>query len=203
MAQTLMIYDGTTGETAPGLRTGGIPLVPVGFSWPRCATCEGAMQFLAQLPVDDGTVAVFICANDPGLCEEWDPFDGGNRAYLFPSGTSGGLVPATVLAEGETQLGAVSAVKTVTVEEDTYDDARSAYAELCGRGRAVLGSLGGEPDWYYADRAPDCPECEKPMAFVAHLEEGNETATAANYGGGLGYVLTCAPCTWAVFLTQS
>ncbi|CAM5227993.1 hypothetical protein SMICM304S_11176 [Streptomyces microflavus] len=185
MPQTLMIYDGTTGETAPGLRTGGIPLVPVGFLGP-VRHLRGRDAVPGELPVDEGTVAVFICANDPGLCEEWDPFDGGNRAYLFPSAVSGGLVPATVPAEGETRLGAVSAVKTVTVEEDTYDDARSAYAELCGRGRAVLGSLGGEPDWYYADRVPNCPECEKPMAFVAHLEEGNETATAANYGAASG-----------------
>ncbi len=196
-----MIYDGTTSETAAGPRTGGVPLVPVGFTWPECGTCEGAMQFLAHLPRDHGVVSVFKCANDPGQCEEWEAFDGGNRAYLFPHD---GLVPATVPTEGETRLGAVSAIRTETVDEAAgYDSARQTYATRCGRGRAVLGSLGGEPSWYYEEQRPNCQGCGQAMEFVAHLEEGNDSATAANLGGGLGYVLTCTPCAEAVFLIQS
>ncbi|MDX6328614.1 MAG: hypothetical protein QOI83_997, partial [Streptomycetaceae bacterium] len=44
------------------------------------------MQFLAQLPLDDGrgVLAVFVCQNDPGMCEDWDPVAGGNRALVFP-----------------------------------------------------------------------------------------------------------------------
>ncbi|CAO0831171.1 hypothetical protein SMICM17S_13148 [Streptomyces microflavus] len=66
----------------------------------------------------------------------------------------------------------------------------------------MLGSLGGEPDWYYADRVPNCPECEKPMAFVAHLEEGERDGHGRQLRGRPRVLcLTCAPCTWAVFLT--
>ncbi|MFD7546108.1 hypothetical protein [Streptomyces sp. NPDC059816] len=47
-----------------------------------------------------------------------------------------------------------------------------------------------------------CPRCARRMDFTAHLEEGYERRTAADFGGGLGYVPTCAPCTRAVFLTR-
>ncbi|MEE1739530.1 hypothetical protein [Streptomyces sp. BE147] len=200
MAQTLMIYNGTTDETADEPRTGGIPLVPADFSWPHCDTCDGAMKFLAHLPVEQGVVSVFQCENDPGLCEEWEAFEGGNRAFLFPRE---GLVPAAVPAEGETLLGAVSAIRLETVDEDTYNDAREQYRLRSGRGRLVLGSLGGEADWFYEDQWPACPGCGQLMTFVAHLEEGNDSATAANFGGGCGYVLVCDPCRSAAFLTQS
>ncbi|MFD5556184.1 hypothetical protein ACFWIA_20375 [Streptomyces sp. NPDC127068] len=199
MAHTLMVYDGTTDATSAGPRTGGIPLAPADFAWPRCDTCRGAMQFLAHLPFDDAVVAVFSCANEPGQCAQWEAFEGGNRAFLFPPD---GLVPATVPEAGETRLGAVTAIRTEVVDEDAYDDARGVYGARVGRGRAVLGSWGGEPDWYDPDGWPSCPQCARRMDFVAHLEEGYEHRTAANFGGGLGYVLTCAPCTRAVFLTQ-
>jgi hypothetical protein len=47
------------------------------------------MQFLAQVMLGDlgqegrqGVLSVFICQNDPGLCEEWDPAAGGNQALV-------------------------------------------------------------------------------------------------------------------------
>ncbi|MEU1623022.1 hypothetical protein ABZ479_37720 [Streptomyces sp. NPDC005722] len=68
-----LIDGGATAPDAPVLRTGGVPLVPEGFPWPLCRTCGGALQFLAHLPSGDGAVAVFLCQNDPGMCEDWDP----------------------------------------------------------------------------------------------------------------------------------
>jgi hypothetical protein len=65
------------------------------------------MQFLAHLPLDIGVVAVFFCQNDPGMCDDWDATAGANRAYLF----AGELTPATVPAESETLLGAVTALR--------------------------------------------------------------------------------------------
>jgi hypothetical protein len=103
----LLIDDGVTAPDAPVLRTGGVPLVPSGFSWPTCAECEGTMQFLAHVPADGGVVAVFFCQNDPGMCDDWDAVSGGNRAYLF----TGDLAAAYVPAEGETQLAAVTALR--------------------------------------------------------------------------------------------
>lgn len=103
----LLIHDGEAAPDAPVLRTGGVPLVPEGFVWPTCRNYAGALQFLAHLPVDGGAVAVFFCQNDPGMCDDWDAAAGGNRAYLF----TGPLGPAAVPAEGETLLGAVTALR--------------------------------------------------------------------------------------------
>ncbi|WP_327174220.1 hypothetical protein OG599_02275 [Streptomyces sp. NBC_01335] len=88
----LLIHDGETAADAPAPRTGGVPLVPSGFVWPRCRECDGAMQFLAHLPLDIGVVAVFFRQNDPGMCDDWDAAAGANHAYLF----SGELTPAAV-----------------------------------------------------------------------------------------------------------
>ncbi|MDX2642327.1 hypothetical protein PV341_01845 [Streptomyces sp. PA03-1a] len=181
----LLIHDGEAAPDAPVLRTGGVPLVPEGFVWPTCRNCAGALQFLAHLPVDGGAVAVFFCQNDPGMCDDWDAAAGGNRAYLF----TGPLGPAAVPAEGETLLGAVTALRPQPVDVATT--------------APVLGRLGGEPDWLQNDETPSCPSCAAPMAFVAELEEGHDHATSANFGGGgLGYTFVCRPCERAAFLWQ-
>ncbi|MET7468422.1 methyltransferase domain-containing protein [Micromonospora sp. NPDC005686] len=49
----LMIYSGDTAPDAPGTRSGGVPLVPAGFDWPLCGECDGPMQFLTQVRLDD------------------------------------------------------------------------------------------------------------------------------------------------------
>ncbi|WP_093612274.1 hypothetical protein [Streptomyces indicus] len=192
----LLTYGGETAADAPVLRTGGVPLVPDGFEWPECAECEGAMQFLAHLPVGGGeeaaaseAVSVFFCQNDPGLCDDWDAVGGGNRAYLFTGGLAE-LAPAVVPAEGETLLGAVSLLLPRPEGE-------------VGDGEKVLGQLGGDVVWLQGDETPDCPGCAEPMAFLASLEEGYDHETSANFGGGgLSYVFSCRACVKAAFLWQ-
>lgn len=100
----LLIYDGQCAPDASTIRMGGIPLVPVGFEWPTCRTCDGAMQFLAHLPLEVGVISVFFCQNDPGMCADWDATSGGNCAYLFLDA----LEPAAVPTEGVTLLGAAT-----------------------------------------------------------------------------------------------
>ncbi|MFB9315441.1 hypothetical protein [Nocardioides plantarum] len=197
----LLIHAGEADPASPALRTGGLPLAPAGFAWPSCETCDGAMQFLAHLPSADGlAVSVFMCQNDPGMCDEWDPAAGGNSAHAF----SGALVPLTAPARGETTLGAVSAARVDEVAQPSYGDARTAWAEQHGVSpRQVLGSLGGEPQWIQGDETPTCPSCASPMPFVAHLEEGADDATGINLGGGgLGYVFACTTHETATFLWQ-
>ncbi|WP_406091562.1 hypothetical protein [Streptomyces sp. NBC_01013] len=181
----LLIHDGETAAGAPTPRTGGVPLVPDGFVWPACRACEGAMQFLAHLPLDTGVLSVFFCQNDPGMCDDWDATAGANRAHLF----FGDLTPATVPADGETLLGAVTALRLHPADEPTQEP--------------VLGRLGGEPEWLQDDEFPDCPGCAGRMTFAAELEEGHDFATSANFGGGgRGYVFHCPPCSEAAFLWQ-
>lgn len=202
----LMVYAGPAAGDAAVTRTGGIPLVPDGFGWPVCRSCEGPMMFLAQVmpggPVpggERGVMLVFMCQNDPGLCDEWDPAAGGNQALLFPLA---GLRPAAV-PDGPVMLGEVSAVQYVTADAD-YDQARGAWAERSGRPVSdVLGQLGGQPSWLQHDETPACQECTKPMSFAVQLEEGHDYRTAANFGGGgCGYGFTCSRCGTAAFLWQ-
>jgi hypothetical protein len=192
---TLMIYAGSGDGTGLATRTGGLPLVPAGFAWPHCATCGGPMRFLAQLlPDPRGLVSIFMCHNKPGLCEEWDPAEGGNRAFLFATealaGASGAPAADTVLSE-------VSTVELVAVEAE-YGDACEAWIDP----GAILGQLGGRPGWMQHDDVPDCATCAEPMSFVAQLEEGREGGSTMNFGGGSAYVFVCKPCGEAAFLWQ-
>lgn len=201
---TLMVYAGQAAADSAATRTGGIPLVPEGFRWPACRSCEGPMMFLAQVMTADlapgsepGVLSIFMCQNDPGLCDEWDPVSGGNQALLFPLS---GLRPAVVPDGPDTMLGEVSAVEYVTVEED-YAHARQAWAGREGRSVSdQLGQLGGRPWWLQRDETPSCPQCATAMTFAVQLTEGRRAS--ANFGGGHGYGFTCHPCNTAAFLWQ-
>ncbi|MEW1603326.1 DUF1963 domain-containing protein [Streptomyces sp. DH-12] len=212
MTTTLMTYAGPVDDRAPVTRTGGVPLVPAGFTWPRCAECAGPMQFLAQVPADapgaqgaeaaEHVLSVFMCQNDPGLCDEWDPVAGGNRALVFPRA---GLAPAPVPEEGETLLPETCGVDRTAVDAVSYSEARDRWAQASGRPvRDVLGGLGGAPAWLQGDETPVCPSCARAMSFVAQFEEGRDEGTAMNFGGGgCGYAFACVPCAEGAFLWQS
>ncbi|QEV44854.1 hypothetical protein CP980_07100 [Streptomyces vinaceus] len=226
-ATTLLIHNGSAAPDAPVSRIGGLPLAPAGTPWPTCTACSGPLQFIAQMVLDGGrgVLAVFMCANDPGSCDEWSATSGGNRAYLFPLE---GLVPIPLPAlpacagDGEEagedtdgdededededdvrQLGAVRTVERVAVAGPEYGAAARAWSERSGRPRGqVLGQLGGAADWLQYDETPDCTDCGRPMAFVAQLEEGPDPLTAPNFGSGSAYAHACAPCGRAAFLWQ-
>ncbi|MFJ2805955.1 DUF1963 domain-containing protein [Kitasatospora sp. NPDC087271] len=221
MTTTLMTYAGTTEPDAPTTRTGGVPLAPAGTTWPQCATCDGPMQFLAQVLLDDlgrhagqgtaegrGTLALFMCQNDPGMCEEWDPQAGGNRALIFPAAALQ-PIPVHTLDEDDDQepvpLGSVSAVtyETPSTTAD-YGQACNEWASRPDRTPLdVLGQLGGQPAWLQNDETPACPTCARQMKLVVQLEEGRDHATAMNFGGrGEAYAFACEPCAQAVFLWQ-
>ncbi|MFF4207966.1 DUF1963 domain-containing protein [Streptomyces sp. NPDC001796] len=212
---TLMTYAGPVDDMALGTRTGGIPLVPAAFDWPCCTTCAGPMMFIAQLPVDAPTaqgpasaadtpphiLSVFMCQNDPGLCAEWDPFAGGNRALVLPSS---GLTAAVVPTEGETLSPETCGIDRTAMDGASYDAARRRWAEAHGRSeQEVLGQLGGVPSWLQADETPACRSCGHSMGFVAQLEEGHDHRTALNFGGGgRGYAFACTACEEGCFLWQ-
>ncbi|WP_333732729.1 hypothetical protein [Streptomyces sp. IBSBF 3010] len=213
MQPNLMIHDGTAAACSDVPRTGGVPLAPAGFTWPVCG-CGGPLRFFAHLPVEDGVLSVFVCQNDPGMCEFWAAGSGANRVHLFPRE---GLRPVAVPETGVTVLPVVSAIRTqvVTVdpedcdedaEPDAYDLGRAGWrrepGERFGKQREVLGSLGGSPSYLEYDRVPACPSCSVAMEFAAHLEEGITREAAMNLGGQLGYVFVCRPCREGAFLTD-
>lgn len=119
-----------------GSRIGGVPLAPADTPWPKCLECGGPMQFLAQISLsdipgskvpDEGRLLLFQCQNNPGMCDEWDPDLGGNRALVVDEEAAVPLEPPS----GETTLGVVLPVEGAC-------------------------RLGGEPDWIQVDRTPQC-----------------------------------------------
>jgi hypothetical protein len=166
------------------------------------------MRFIALVMLGDlgtgasqGTLQIFMCGNNPGMCDDWDATSGGNQALILAADDR--LVPAAVPTDPAAMLDEVSAVQYVTTDA-AYDDARAAWAEREGRPAGdVLGQLGGQPTWIQADETPDCADCGKPMGLVVQLEEGHDHRTAANFGGrGCGYGFGCQPCGTAAFLWQ-
>ncbi|MCY0928715.1 hypothetical protein OTB20_21405 [Streptomyces sp. H27-H1] len=211
-ATTLMIHSGSAAPDALVTRIGGLPLAPAGTRWPTCTACAGPLRFIVQMVLDGerGVLSVFMCANDPGMCEEWSAQAGGNRAYLFPAT---GLVPVPLPAlpstvdgddeEDPRQLGAVRTVEIVATADPDYWSASQAWSAQSGRStQEVLGQLGGAPDWLQHDETPDCPGCGSPMGFVTQLEEGPDHLTAPNFGSGSAYAHACEPCGRAAFLWQ-
>jgi hypothetical protein len=146
------------------------------------------MQFLAQLlPADvpelDHLLLIFMCQNDPGMCDEWEPFAGGNRAFLV---SPDDLMPRQPPPSGVTLLDSVTALAFQPPSPATPD--------------TIVGFVAGQPDWIQNDESPACPQCGAPMQFVAQLEEG---PSGMNFGGGgCGYAFACRDCLQAAFLWQ-
>lgn len=164
------------------------------------------MQFLAQvMPPDLGPAAggcawsVYMCQNNPGLCEEWDAAAGANQALVFAADD---LMPAAVPEGKAVLLAEVSAAEFVTMEGG-YDQARQSWPDRAGRPhRDILGQIGGQPSWVQYDETPACQGCGEPMSFVVQLEEGHDHSTSANFGGGCGYGFACWPCRKGAFCWQ-
>lgn len=195
-----MIYDGTVAADSPRTRTGGVPLVPPGFEWPRCAECGLAMQFGARIrSVDvpgsaapEHDVLLFQCA-DAGTCDTYKPESGANQVLVVNADAD--LEPAIPPTDVDTTLGEVSAVVGVEFDAEDYLQAYNGWLEATGRSHwLVLGQLGGSPFWWQQEDHPDCPAGHR-MDFVAQLEEGGtlEThSTGMNFAGsGTGYLFAC------------
>lgn len=145
------------------------------------------LQFLAHIPLPDGpALEIFMCANDPGMCDSWAAGSGANAVLL----ATGDLVPLDAPEDGETRLDDVSAIGLTPTD--------SAY-EFPLPAEDVLGQLGGEPAWIQHPETPDCPDCGAVMEFAAQLEEHSPI----NFGSaGAGYVFACRPCGRGAFLFQ-
>ncbi|MFJ9942589.1 hypothetical protein [Streptomyces erythrochromogenes] len=192
---TLLLDGGPVAPDSPVSRTGGVPLGPAGMVWPVCGACAGPLQFLAQLVLDAGVLALFMCAHRPGGCAQWSPSAGGNLALLLPAGD---LVPVPVPRGADPEVLGLGAVRAAVPS----GAGAAAEAGAATEGRAVLGSLGGEPDWLQYDETPDCPSCARPMGFAAGLEEGPDPVTAMNFGSGRAYAHVCGGCGRAALLWQ-
>ena len=150
------------------------------------------MQFLGQIRPPDAQRLhlIFMCQNNPGVCEEWEA-DGGANAVIC-SGIDN-LKIHEAPSEGEVvRPGLPYGAKIEQVQSSGYDEARGEWAQSHPeRQREVLGHIGGDAAWLQGDETPGCSHCGKPMRFVAQLEEGPDYNTAMNFGAGCGYLFEC------------
>ena len=170
---------------SPGARVGGLPLVPKGTAWPICKSCGGPMQFEGQWPLDaigrrGRVLVVFMCQNNPGMCEEYFPSSGGNSAFIVDASSS---VPLAAPGLTPEQLSKFGEVRTIL-----------------SPARSVVNAVGGEPEWIQADDTPTC-DCGKKMILLLQLSE--EVHEGLNFGGGEAYAFGCQSCpNQAMFLWQ-
>lgn len=188
---------------------GGVPIASPSTVWPVCTSCGSPMQFLAQLPTtlhdDDAirgrglTLLLFQCQAAPGMCDEWDPNQGGNAALL----SGGEPVVELPSPDGETLLPARSELEFRSYESaNTAETPDDAYCSaLDDSSLRVLGKIGGRPLWIQGDETPTC-SCGSEMVFFAQLECTG--GGGINFGDeGAGYAFVCRDCpTSAKFLWQ-
>jgi len=196
----LLINDNSKNNVLDETSFGGLPVQKKGVTteWPKCKTCNAEMQYLGKIKTDIGLEIIFMCNNDPGMCDEWDAEAGGNKAIVVNGENLGFFEPIDKeLSLRETEYG----VELIESEEEDYDTARENWP---GNRRQVLGQLYGEPSWIQGDETPECDCCSKQMRFVAQLEEGPDYKTAMNFGGGgVAYLFDCTEGKTAKFLWQS
>ena len=190
-------------------KIGGLPAASADFDWPACRSCQRAMQFIAQIRLSDSDdesmnsrpdmLLIFMCQNDPGMCDDWDADAGGNAAFVVAPGSASITPPAS----GETTLEQECFVSLTaydsTAAQETADD---TYVAAIEGNQNILGKIGGNAIWIQGDETPAC-DCGNQMRFVALLEERG--GGGINFGGGgIGYVFACNSCNdKAKFLWQS
>lgn len=192
---TLLIVAEAPKLTEPLTRFGGLPIAHGSREWPLCRACKRAMQFQGQLRMPavngggDRLLAVFMCQNEPGMCNEWDADRGGNTVWVLPAESGELLEPP---AEGVTRRPTTHGATTLEVTASDAFTAKQDWAQAnAERRRALLGHVGGQPDWLENDETPACDACQAPMRFAAQLTEGPDFDTSMNFGGGEGYVFDC------------
>ncbi|WP_144758272.1 DUF1963 domain-containing protein [Curtobacterium sp. 9128] len=143
-------------------RLGGLPAVPEGFRWPRCAEHDEPMQFTAQLEDRGALVLVFLCQVDPGTCASWDPDSGCNAAIV-----TGGR--DLRLAEAPTSPSDTAVVPgrpwLLGVRRTDASEHVDAVTRARADGVTVAGQWGGSPPWIQEDETPDG------YRFLAMLDE--------------------------------
>ncbi len=206
-------------------RLGGIPWGLPKDKWPQCKQCGGSQSLLAQyqhhadrldLGREGRTLFVFQCGNDPGMCDDWKAFSGGNACFV---------IEPEELREGETPLppdlppleDAVRIVHWIEHDDDLppslnaqfQRDATHLALDEDIHARVTWGTrLGGFPKWIqsaeeaprdfdfvgqldstYSFYSPPNEPSDWIQADSGRFEGRTHVAPGPNFGGGLGYLL--------------
>lgn len=173
-------------------RIGGHPLVPGDFTWPRCAQCGNAMQFLAQVRLRDAIetapdhlVLIFMCHAPREYCECGAPGSGANFATCV---RTEGAVLGEPPPGAEQAIGACSGLR-IHSTNGSYEETRTTI----GPDDFVYGHVGGSVD-SVSKFVPECKGCHAPMTFVAQLEQGPDIDTAFDFNGTTACAYACLGC---------
>src|SRR5215831_211345 len=129
----LLLNADAPSSIVPITRFGGLPSIPMdsNFQWPRCSSCGGPMQFLGQIALEDHdakrVVLLFMCQNNPGLCDEWDADSGGNRAIIVTTDGAGHVAEAP--QGGPTVREAAYGARVEDIDSGSYGEARQQWAQ--------------------------------------------------------------------------
>ncbi len=221
------VPDIRVAEEAPTCieRLSGVPWGLPKERWPKCSQCGGHQSLIAQfqhhadrldLGREGRMLFVFHCEKDPGMCDDWEPFSGGNACFV---------VEPENLQHGETAIPAGGlpiehSVRVVNwIERDdglpaTLTDYFRNDAQHLGLPEEVhaqvkWGSrLGGFPNWMQsAEEAPQgwdfVAQLDSSYSFYSppaqsqpwisddpeKFEGRTHIGKGPNFGFGLGYVL--------------
>ena len=196
----------STKTSSQKTKLGGIPTNVATFKWPQCAHCQENQLFLGQINLAETqieslagrrqTLLLFQCANNPGMCDDWDPDAGGNAAVLVRDGKKSIKPPKLGETTSDQEIFVQLVAYDASVCIETDDD---NYVTIFESEEGIVGKTGGNPVWIQDDETPSC-ECGQIMRFVAIIEE----CSVSNFGGGgAGYAFVCEACkSSAKFLWQ-
>jgi ankyrin repeat protein len=157
-----------------------------------CPRCGGATNLMSQLDLSDRVLPktalgpnkfpAFWCLT----CLDWD------AAFFDVSGP----IPQPLTPAGRQ----VNSSKIKAGEADLAERRILLSPVLAGKKAGRKSKLGGSPSWIQMDDTPDCPKCEKPMAFVLQLASD---ARISYCDMGLLYAFACPECRVTASLIQS
>lgn len=155
-----------------------------------CPECGNATNLMAQIDLSDPALPktalkgmklpVFWCLD----CLEWDP------AFFDLSGSA----PRALDSKGKI----IAKKPKGNGEEDL--PSRAVILAPVEKKAGLKSTVGGAPNWIQMDGTPDCPKCERPMAFALQLASDSRIA----FGDmGLLYAFVCPECKTGASLVQS
>lgn len=207
----------------PIVKFGGAPIFMQAIDWPTCRHCLQKMVFLAQIPLQQPIrfsneyemAYVFMC---PGKfdnkgwleCHTWLPFSGANAVILQEHSDKG----------ISSEIGSEYPDYALNLEQKLEPFIDTADYSIDENIRSMVTEqtkIGGVPLWLQANETPLCPQCNKPMRFVAQfaaeLDGGlpadptkwdKEKYKFFDFGdAGIGYLFICENECKAAFLWQS
>jgi len=153
-----------------------------------CPHCGLATSLMAHIDLSDVSLPktglgrrrlpVFWCLN----CAEWD------AAFFDIAGAM--PKPLMVPRKASTESG----------EEDLEESQVMLVPIPPGKKAGRKSKLGGWPVWIQSESIPDCPKCEKPMAFVLQLASDSRISYCDM---GMLYTFACPDCNVSASLIQS